>query len=117
MKTLKFYDIYNSGELDFDNFFRSVEKIGIIIEKETLQYIFTNFYDQAKTGKINYKAWASHVLTSQTRDITSVKPHAYSPSKAGACVQEDQTFQIQRSGLSSVGFPLGTTTPLYEPIT
>ncbi len=58
MKQLKFFDIYNTGELDFGSFFRSIEKIGINIEKETLQYIFDNFYDQERSGKINIKNWA-----------------------------------------------------------
>jgi len=58
VKQLKFFDIYNSGELEFSNFYRSIEKIGIIIEKETLQYIFDNYYDQEKSGKINIKNWA-----------------------------------------------------------
>lgn len=63
MKSLKFFDIYNKGELDFNNFYRSIEKIGIIIEKETLQYIFDNFYDQDKTGLINIKTWAKLVTS------------------------------------------------------
>ena len=45
VKQLKFFDIYNTGELDFASFYRSIEKIGIIIEKETLQYVFDSFYD------------------------------------------------------------------------
>ena len=58
IKQLKFFDIYNTGALDFSSFYRSIEKIGIIIEKETLQYIFENFYDQEGTGKLNIKNWA-----------------------------------------------------------
>lgn len=59
MKTLKFYDIYNTGELDFANFYRSMEKIGIIIEKDTLQHIFSEYYDQNNSGKINIKEWSN----------------------------------------------------------
>lgn len=44
-KTLKFFDIYNEGSINFDNFYRGIEKIGVIIEKETLRYLFDTFYD------------------------------------------------------------------------
>jgi Ca2+-binding EF-hand superfamily protein len=57
VKSLKFFDIYNTGELDFNSFYRSIEKIGVIIEKETLTYLFSNFYDGGN-GKINIKTWA-----------------------------------------------------------
>jgi Ca2+-binding EF-hand superfamily protein len=63
-KQLKFFDIYNTGDLDFNNFYRSIEKIGVIIEKETLQYLFDNFYDNAHSGKVNIKTWARNVVTS-----------------------------------------------------
>jgi len=63
IKALKFFDIYNTGDLDFNSFYRSIEKIGIIIEKETLQYVFDNFYDQEKTGKLNIKTWAKLVTS------------------------------------------------------
>jgi Ca2+-binding EF-hand superfamily protein len=31
VKQLKFFDIYNTGALDFANFCRAIEKIGVII--------------------------------------------------------------------------------------
>jgi Ca2+-binding EF-hand superfamily protein len=33
-KCFKFFDINNSGEVTFDQFFRTVEKIGVTITKE-----------------------------------------------------------------------------------
>ena len=33
-KTFKFFDIHNKGEVDFDQFCRTVEKIGVIINKD-----------------------------------------------------------------------------------
>ena len=69
MKTLKFFDIHNQGSLDFNNFYRSVEKIGVIIEKDTLEYLFNTFYDQGKTGRIDYKAWAKGVTTNANTDV------------------------------------------------
>lgn len=36
-KCFKFFDFQNKGEVNFDQFFRTVEKIGIIIEKPVSQ--------------------------------------------------------------------------------
>lgn len=33
-KTFKFFDIHNKGAVTFDQFYRTIEKIGVIIEKE-----------------------------------------------------------------------------------
>jgi hypothetical protein len=40
-KCFKFFDIHNKGEVDFDAFYRAIEKIGVIIEKQV-----HNFYQQ-----------------------------------------------------------------------
>lgn len=32
-KTFKFFDIHNKGEVNFDQFYRTVEKLGVIIDK------------------------------------------------------------------------------------
>jgi Ca2+-binding EF-hand superfamily protein len=89
VKSLKFFDIYNTGELDFSNFFRSIEKIGVIIEKETLQFVFDNFYDQAHTGKLNIKNWAKNVVSQAVPDVVAKSPHAFSPIKAGAAYPDE----------------------------
>ena len=33
-KSFKFFDIYNKGEVTFEQFHRAVEKIGVVIDKE-----------------------------------------------------------------------------------
>jgi len=33
-KCFKFFDIHNKGEVNFEQFYRTVEKIGVIIEKQ-----------------------------------------------------------------------------------
>lgn len=37
----KYFDIHNSGKVDFDQFYRSMEKTGIIMEKNVSR--FTGF--------------------------------------------------------------------------
>lgn len=39
-KMFKYFDIQNSGKVDFDQFYRSMEKTGIIMEKTDLLDIF-----------------------------------------------------------------------------
>jgi hypothetical protein len=41
-KCFKFFDIQNKGEVNFDNFYRAVEKIGVIIEKNVRLYLLDN---------------------------------------------------------------------------
>jgi Ca2+-binding EF-hand superfamily protein len=33
-KSFKFFDIHNKGQVNFDQFSRTVEKVGVIIEKD-----------------------------------------------------------------------------------
>ena len=37
-KMFKYFDIQNSGKVDFDQFYRSMEKTGIIMEKSVSQH-------------------------------------------------------------------------------
>lgn len=39
-RMFKYFDIQNSGKVDFDQFYRSMEKTGIIMEKSDLFEIF-----------------------------------------------------------------------------
>lgn len=48
-KCFKFFDIHNKGEVNFDNFYRAIEKIGVIIEKNVRLYLLDNgIYRTAK---------------------------------------------------------------------
>lgn len=42
-KMFKYFDIQNSGKVDFDQFFRSMEKTGIIMEKGVSKSINANW--------------------------------------------------------------------------
>jgi Ca2+-binding EF-hand superfamily protein len=33
-KCFKFFDIHNKGEVNFEQFYRTIEKVGVIISKE-----------------------------------------------------------------------------------
>jgi len=114
---MRFFDIQNTGTLDFNAFYRGVEKIGVIIEKDTLKFLFDQFYDPQKTGTLNYKGWAKQIFDGSINPPVAQAPHAYAPKKNLGLAQDDEPFQVQRSGLNSQGFPLGTTASYYEPAT
>lgn len=102
----------NTGELDFDTFYRAIEKIGIIIEKDSLSHLFFNYYDKDKNGKLNYKNWAKSVVDQSGYDRPATT--YYSPSKAGVVSPGKESPAVMRSGLNSQGFPLSGGSEFYQ---
>lgn len=41
-KCFKFFDIHNKGDVNFDQFYRTIEKIGVIVEKEVSLKLASN---------------------------------------------------------------------------
>lgn len=115
VKQFKFFDIYNTGVLDFNNFYRTVEKIGIIMEKEEVRDIF-GYLCGVDGDVINYRQYSKDLYTdfpsSSYRAVE--KGQTYSPSKHPV-LEEDQTHTILRSGMNSADYPLATTSHLYRP--
>lgn len=56
-KMFKYFDIQNSGKVDFDQFYRSMEKTGIIMEKSDLFEIFKRV-DANGDGNMDYKEFS-----------------------------------------------------------
>ncbi len=78
-KQLRFFDIQNTGALDFSQFSRGMEKIGVIIERDTLQHLWDAFYDPEHTGSVDYKAWAHRVYSEEPVAPVTSSANAYSP--------------------------------------
>jgi Ca2+-binding EF-hand superfamily protein len=64
VKCFKFFDIYNKGEVDFELFYKAVEKIGVIIDRDECFQYFRS-YDANANGTLDYKEF-SHALFSNT---------------------------------------------------
>ncbi len=119
VKQFKFFDIYNNGTLNFDNFYRTVEKIGIIKDKEEIQQLFPQLTGVSEAGEFDYKTFAKSIYNStgiyqppKSAGLT------YSPSKAGVLEEDAKSHHpILRSGMNSQDYPLATTTHLYRPST
>ena len=118
VKTFKFFDIYNKGSLDFNNFYRTVEKIGIIMEKEEVREIFP-YLRNVEGDEINYREYSKNLYSAKS--VSSFRQassgQAYSPVKHPVVEDGAQSRTILRSGMNSVDYPLATTTHLYKPTT
>lgn len=117
VKQFKFFDIYNNGVLDFNNFYRTAEKIGIIMDKEEVRAIFSQLAG-VDGDNISYRDYAKNLYSATPVHSfqAPAKGQTYSPSKHGVYEEDDPSQRpILRSGMNSQDYPLATTTHLYRP--
>jgi len=94
LKSFKFFDINNSGDLSPEEFAKAIEKIGIMIPtKQDLDALF-RIYDSDSSGAISYKEFASNMFGYNIGGNT--------PMKAGANTGE-QLVERLRKKLASRG--------------
>lgn len=61
MRSFKFFDIKNSGEVDLPTFKRAIAKIGIVVDDEDLSEFF-KLYDSNGSGTVDYKEFSDIVF-------------------------------------------------------
>ena len=83
MKQFKFFDIYNAGTLNFDNFYRTAEKIGIIKDKEEVYQYYQHLNGVDASGNIDYRVFAKSLFSDDQNKEQSRPGTTYSPSKKG----------------------------------
>lgn len=120
VKQFKFFDIYNTGVLSFDNFYRTVEKIGMVIDKEDSRQIYPHLSCVDANGELDYKSYAKYLYSKSFVEAYKPMPkgQTYSPSKAA--VYDDSeggtpAYNVLRSGMNSQDYPLATTAHFYRP--
>ena len=122
IKQFKFFDIYNAGKLDFNNFYRTVEKIGIVMDKDEINQLYPHLSGIDENGNVDYRQYATD-LYSSSKLPTYVAPKTattYSPSKSPVYEESEggtPQYTILRSGMNSQDYPLATTAHLYRPST
>jgi Ca2+-binding EF-hand superfamily protein len=61
MKSFKFFDFSNSGEVDYPTFQRAIAKMGVAVDESDLQQFF-QMYDSNGNGKLDYKEFSDIVF-------------------------------------------------------
>lgn len=74
LKSFKYFDLDNSGHVDFNEFIKTVEKIGVVVSSaEELEALF-NFYDADQSGSLDYHEFASIVFGNQSATTRRMSP-------------------------------------------
>ena len=61
MRAFKFFDISNTGEVDFAVFVKAIAKMGVIVEEEDLEAFF-RIYDSNQSNSLDYKEFSDIVF-------------------------------------------------------
>lgn len=65
LKSFKFFDYSNSGEVDFSIFQRAIAKMGVIVDDSDLEQYF-RIYDSNGNGRLDYKEFSEVVFGKAT---------------------------------------------------
>jgi Ca2+-binding EF-hand superfamily protein len=59
-KTFRYFDIYNRGEVTSDQFYKTMDKLGLSLsfQRPQVDEVF-QVYDRDDSGVIDYKQWAA----------------------------------------------------------
>lgn len=61
MRSFKFFDFNNTGEVDYPTFQKAIAKIGVVVEDSDLQQFF-QLYDANGNGHLDYKEFSDIVF-------------------------------------------------------
>jgi EF-hand domain pair len=61
LRSFKFFDFKNSGEVDFTTFHKAIAKIGVMVDESDLQEFF-KVYDTNSNNRIDYKEFCDIVF-------------------------------------------------------
>lgn len=78
MRSFKYFDLNNSGYANKKQFFKAIEKIGVVVDGDEEQEEIFNFYDLDGMKKIYYQEFVSIIFgtnTGITRNYSPKKVH------------------------------------------
>lgn len=61
LRSFKFFDFKNSGEVDFATFQRAIAKIGVAVDDSDIADFF-RLYDSNENGKLDYKEFSDIIF-------------------------------------------------------
>ena len=61
MKSFKFFDLSNSGEVDYPAFQKAIAKMGVAVEDGDLGQFF-QLYDSNGNGRLDYKEFSDIIF-------------------------------------------------------
>lgn len=61
VKSFKFFDFANSGEVNFPTFVRAIAKMGVVVEDEDLEGFF-EYYDKNGNGTLDYNEFSNAIF-------------------------------------------------------
>jgi Ca2+-binding EF-hand superfamily protein len=61
VKSFKFFDISNSGEVEFPTFLKAIAKMGVVVDESDLEEFF-RIYDTNSSGTLDYKEFSDIVF-------------------------------------------------------
>ena len=75
-KCFKYFDIQNKGKVDFDQFFRAMDKLGIIMDRDDIYAVFKQ-YDVDNNNFVEYKEFSQVFLEGKKQDSQGVAEDPY----------------------------------------
>lgn len=83
----KYFDVYDKGYVSFQDFMRTLEKIGLYYSPADIIPLFENVYDKDGNGALDYKEFSAIVFGS--RETGELKGHQLKrPYTQGASSQQ-----------------------------
>jgi Ca2+-binding EF-hand superfamily protein len=61
VRSFKFFDISNTGEVDFNTFQKAIAKMGVVVDAGELENFF-RIYDTNGSGTLDYKEFSDIIF-------------------------------------------------------
>jgi Ca2+-binding EF-hand superfamily protein len=107
LRSFKYFDLDNSESVDFNEFTKAIEKVGVVVlDPAKLQELF-NIYDEDRSGALNYKEFVGGIFgqaSSTGRQVTPRKSFTPADStRAEALLEQLRGRLVTRGTRGMIG--------------
>lgn len=67
LKSFKYFDLDNSGAVDFEEWKKALQKIGVVLPPPPTSYEIFQFYDADNSGSLDYKEFCTQIIGHRSR--------------------------------------------------